>query len=146
MLVVPFEVASHLFALPLDRIIRVEAMVELQALPQPLAHVAGAVIHDGRALPVYDLRSKLGLEPRAMLATDRLVLSRARGGAVAVAAESASAVIEVEPEPAGTVAGLATAGGAAVLGQRLVLIQDLDRFLDDADAAALAGLLRQLAR
>ncbi|MCC7275908.1 MAG: chemotaxis protein CheW [Alphaproteobacteria bacterium] len=78
MLVVPFEVARYLFALPLDRVMRVEPMAELVALPRPIANVAGALVHGGRALAVYDLRSKFRLGDRGRRASDCLVLSRAR--------------------------------------------------------------------
>lgn len=145
MQVVPFEIAPYLLALPLDRVIRVEPMVELVRLPRPVAHVAGALVRSGHPLPVYDLRSKFGLEARAPRASDCLLLGRTRWGEVAVAADSARPVEEAAARPAvGEAAGQARIPGAAVAGGRMLLIYDLDQFLDRAEAGDLAAALREL--
>jgi chemotaxis signal transduction protein len=144
MLVVPFEVARYMFALPLDRVMRVEPMAQLLALPRPVANVAGALVHEGRPLAVYDLRKKFHLGHRAWRASDCLVLGRAPSGLVAVAADAVATVTEIAVDPDGDADRPAAIAGAAVIGDRIVLIQDLDRFLDDQEAVDLAEALQEL--
>jgi len=143
MLVLPFEVGRYALALPLERVRRVEAMAQITPLARPTANVAGGIVYGGRPVAVYDFRRKLGLPARPPQATDRLVLARAAGETVAIAADAVAPVATValpaEDEPR-----RARAAGAVVLAGRIVLLADLDGFLDEAEGRELTAALGEL--
>ncbi|HEY9215939.1 MAG TPA: chemotaxis protein CheW [Ancylobacter sp.] len=149
MLVVPFDIANLKLALPLARVARIEPMVELAPLPRAMPNVAGGVVYAGSLLPIYELRAKLGRDPREARAADQLLLAYARGQLVGIVADATAAVTEIADfsedgrSTAGILAEGGTISGAAIIDGRVVLITDLDAFLDDAQALELDAILRE---
>ncbi|MCS0494870.1 chemotaxis protein CheW [Ancylobacter sp. MQZ15Z-1] len=149
MLLLPFKIDQVRMALPLEKVLRVEAMVETLPLPRPVPNVAGGMIHGGRFVAIYGLRGKLGYDPRPSEADDCIVLAKARDEVVGIVVDEVAAVIEV---PAADVSryGLErdgeTIAGAAVIDDDILLITDLDRFLSDEERLELDAVRREFAQ
>lgn len=141
------EVAGQRCALTVDVVVEIHPAVQLTALPDAPEVVIGLVNRRGRPLPVLDLRRRLGLPVRPVQLDDRLVVLRAAAREIVLLVDAA---VDVFTVPASVideaVTGAAQAlrsSGVAVLPDGLLVILDVARFLDPAEAAALDEALRQ---
>ncbi len=129
-----FLVEERRYALNVALVERVAPAGEVASLPDAHAFVRGLINVAGNILPVIDIRPLTGLVPREMELTDRFIVIRVRGKLLVllvdlvegVAALSAHPVTPaLSPEGAGE-GGAWTTEAAALLGDEIVLIQDMD--------------------
>jgi len=140
---VGFALDARRFALPLQSVSRIVRAAEVTPLPLAPRVVAGALDVAGTVMPVYDLRQRLRLPPRAMRLDDQIVIARTQLRPVAFAVDLALGLIEAEPVDDTTLApGLAHLRGVLSTPDGLVLIQDLEGFLSPEEDAALEAALR----
>jgi purine-binding chemotaxis protein CheW len=142
---VVFELDGREFALPLREVAEILRMVAITPVPEVPRWVVGVINLRGRVIPVIDLRRRLGFEPREPgLNTPILVVEQEarKLGLIADAVRDVLALPNDALEPpdgadADDDAGNADAVSAiARIGERLVVVLDLDRVT--ADAAHLA--------
>lgn len=138
---VAFVVDGRRWALQLDVVERVVAMVAIAPLQGAPPAVMGAINVHGEIVPVLDLRARLGLAPRAPRADDGLVLARAPR-LVALPVDEVLGTLEL-PTAAGE---LLPDAGVALLPDGLVAVYDLDAFLSADEEAQLAGALSEAVR
>jgi purine-binding chemotaxis protein CheW len=113
-------------------------------VPQAPAFVEGVINLRGRIIPVVDLRERFGLAASELTKAARIVVAEAAGTRVGLVVDGVSEVLmvpsdAVEPTPevaAGIEAGYLR--GIAKLGDRLIILLELDGLFGDADATALA--------
>ena len=128
-----FRLDGQRYALALAAVERVVRAVELTPLPGAPDLVAGAINVAGQVVPVFCIRRRLLLPQRAVAPADQLLIARTERRAVALVIDEAQGVIECDPgevvDAEGIVPGLEPFHGVAKLGDDLVLIHDLERFL-----------------
>lgn len=142
------EVAGHRCGLAAADVVEVHPAVQLAALPDAPEVVLGLMNRRGQALPVLDLRRRLGLPPRPTRLDDRLVVLRLPDRHVAVQVDAALDVVTV-PEAVvdeAVTAQAARTRGAAVLDDGLLVVLDLTAFLSGDEAVELEAALLQRAR
>ena len=147
---VVFLLDGQRFAVAVEHVQRVLAAAEVTPLPGAPHNIAGVIDLQGDVTPVLDLRRRAadGL-PHPIATRDRfIVLSTARR-TIALVADEAQGVIEV---PRGTLATLPHAQdtlqrfhGATQQDDGLVLVHDVDQFLDAHEADALERALENAA-
>lgn len=134
-----FTLDDQRYALRLTAVERVVRMVRITPLPEAPAAVAGVIDVGGRVVAVFDVRRRLRLPAREIDLEDRLVIARTARRTVALIADAVTevrdfpeqdivAAASVVPGPE-RIAGIATLQGDPAQGD-LILIHDLDRFLD----------------
>lgn len=143
-----FLLAGQRYGVTADRVAEIARAVQITPLPTAPPLVEGAVDWRGRIVPVLDLRGRFRLPPKPLQLSDHLILARSRDRAVALRVDDVSDVVALAADtiiPAqealpgvGMVAGIARSTD----GDGLILIQDLDSFLSDAE---LDGLDRAVA-
>jgi len=118
------------FALKLTDVEKVVRAVEITPLTNAGPGVLGVVAVVGETLPVMELRSKFGLVPRAVRASDHFVIVRTVRGRKALLVDAPIEVIDAAPHPIpeGALPDHARCG-VLVLETDLFFIDDLDRFL-----------------
>ena len=129
------------YALDHFNVVRVERAAAVAPLPGAPAGVLGVINVRGEILPVLDLRQRFGLPARAIHPADQLVLVQTPARRLAFFADQVSSVAAWPDEAILQAAelGLQDAATAAVvrLPDGLILIQDMDRFLAQEEAALL---------
>ena len=110
---VVFTIDRHRFALRLSDVRRVVRMVELTAVPEAPAFIAGMINVQGELLAVVNTRRRFQLREREPGINDQLIIATARGRTVALIADAVVGVIEECAE------GM-TAAGSVVPGVELV--------------------------
>jgi len=140
---VVFELDGREFALPIDDIAEILQMVLVTPVPEVPPWVAGVVNLRGRVIPVVDLRTRLGIEPRAPQLNTPLLIAEHGTRKLGLIADEVRDVISFDPgsleHPAEDEAGAGHAdamSGIAQVGERLIVVLDLARVT--AEAAPLA--------
>lgn len=125
-----FSVEGNRLAFDLEIVERVVSSAALASIPGAPAVVLGMLNLHGNPVPVISLRAKLQLAPRELMPNDEIIILRRRGCVMGVAVddvEGVSAAAEVFPFDSNTECTQVSA--AARIGDGIVLIQDVDRFL-----------------
>lgn len=140
-----FELAAVRYALELRSVREVIRAVLISPLPDAPAVIEGIVDVRGELVPVYDLRLRFGLAPRPLDPRERLVVAWTGSRLVAFRCESTEWVEHVPRSriegPAAVPGAARHLAGVARLPDGLVLIQDLEEFLDAAEAESLDAAL-----
>jgi len=140
-----FTLDSHRFALPLDRVREIVHAVEITPLAGAPGVVEGVVDVRGAVVPVLDVRARFRLPARPVRLSDHLVLAEGAGRLVALRVDRAVGMEEVPPEamtmPGANDPAMAHLAGVVTLDDGMVLVHDLDAFLSQAEADALARAL-----
>ncbi len=116
----------------------------ITAVPKAPPFVEGVINLRGRIVPVVDLAGRFGLAPASVTSATRIVVAEAAGTRVGLVVDAVSEVLMVpgsaiEPTPevaAGTDASYLR--GIAKLGERLVILLDLDGLFGEGEQAGLA--------
>lgn len=146
-LTVAVTVGGHRCGLPADVVDEVHRAVEVTAVPLAPEVVEGVVDLRGEVVPVIGLRRRLGLPPREVRPSDRLVFIRLPGRRVALRVDAVLDLVTVHPTQQTAGAGLLPdAGyldGVVRLDDGLLLIHDVAAFLSSEEAASLDDALAQ---
>ena len=152
MKLVIFELGGDLFAADVLAVDRVLRYVAPSAVPDVPSWVEGVIEHRGAVIPVIDLRRRVGAAEAVIGAGTRTVVLNTSAGYVAGIVDS---VREVAVVPTGAVTappplfrGMSTEAirGIAKVGERLVVVLDVERVMATADrvlaerAATAAGV------
>jgi purine-binding chemotaxis protein CheW len=136
-----FELSGIRYALELRSVREVVPAVFIAPLPDAPPVIEGIIDVRGEIVPVYDVRLRFGLPPRPLNIDERLVLAWTGSRVVGFRCERTEwreevprALIEEPESVRGAGRHLA---GVVRLPDGLVLIQDLESFLDEAEAAGL---------
>jgi purine-binding chemotaxis protein CheW len=136
--VVVLRVQGGDYAVPIHRVQEIVRVPEITRVPHAQVGVEGVINLRGRVLPVVDLASRMALGTTERARSARVVVVDGGSESVGLLVDGVSEVLrvsasDVEP-PSATTTGNGPTGilGVAKLGERLVLLLDLD--------AALGGL------
>lgn len=133
-----FGIDREVFALDIARVREVLELTEVCELPKTPGHLKGVINLRGHAVPVVDMRGKLGLGPGEQTVDTCIIILEARVGdgaeveAMGVIVDSVRAVVRIEREdiePAPRAGGFRQAGYVQGLGRidgRFVILVDVD--------------------
>lgn len=140
-------VGEQRWALPLDAVERVLAMVAFTALPASPIGVRGAINMHGRPVAVLDLELRLGRPLRTYGTDAKLVLVRTPRRRLALPVDEVPGVVSIDRAAIGPAdAGMpAPVGGVAALEDGVLLISDVEAFLTAAEDEVLAAALDEMA-
>jgi purine-binding chemotaxis protein CheW len=135
-----FRVGSEEYGLPISRVSSIIRYETVTPVPRAPRAVQGVIDLRGRVIPVIDLGKRLfgvDFEPMPL---SRIIVTESDGGEIGLAVDGASEVAafapdDLMPAPAAALApDIADAFLAVVhLGERLVILLDLDRILPRAE-------------
>jgi purine-binding chemotaxis protein CheW len=144
---VVFRLENQRYAMPLAAVERIVRAVEVTALPKAPGIVLGVIDVEGRVLPVFNLRRRVGLAEREIGPADQFLLARTTQRTVVLVIDEAQGVIERPTTaitgPGSIVPGLEQIEGVIHLEDGLALIYDLERFLSLEEARALDEAMRE---
>jgi purine-binding chemotaxis protein CheW len=140
-----FRTEDRFHALLLDAVEKVEFSVEVVPLPDCPRIVLGVIDWRGTILPVLSMRQRLHLPEKSIDVDDRLIIARSSRRRFALLVEE---IVRVASIPDGDIAAAEelwpvkeSIAGAVKIGSDIVLIHDLDSFLDETEESALEGAL-----
>jgi len=135
-----FRAGSEEYGLPISRVSGIIRFETVTPVPRAPRAVLGVIDLRGRVIPIVDLGLRLFGKPFEPLSRSRIIVTESQEGSVGLAVDGASEVAtfapdDLMPAPAGAVApDIADAFEAVVhLGERLIILLDLDRILPRAE-------------
>ncbi len=140
-----FEVASEVFGIPILTVQEIRGWEKVSRMPRTHQHILGVINLRGTVVPVLDVRLRLGIEARAVTATTVVIVVRIPQpgkdalvvgcvvDAVSDVATIATDQIRPAPDACGTVESHYLDGVASV-DEKLVLLLDVARLLEQSDA------------
>lgn len=137
-----FSVAGTTYAAPSARVRHVEMVDDITGVPNAPPHVEGVVFSRGQVVPVVNLRIRFGFERGARDIRARLLVIDAAGRNVGLLADDAREFVTIDEAaiqpPNVSMAGISGnyIKGVATLGDRIVLLLDLDDVIGAAPTAA----------
>lgn len=95
---VTFQAAEEYFGADIFAVERVLRWEPPRLLPSVSPWLRGVIDHDGRTIPVVDLRERIGLPPAAADERSRILLVQVEGTVVGMAVDAVHAVVAVSPD------------------------------------------------
>lgn len=140
-----FEVDEHRYGVEASEIKEIVLAVLPSRLAQHPGVIEGLINVRGRITAVLDLRARFGLNRRAIIASDVLLLCEISGRQLALRADAAIELLSVPARELATPAEATTAAlyarGVCRLPDGLLFICDLPSFLREAELLALDDAL-----
>jgi purine-binding chemotaxis protein CheW len=143
--IVVFELGDERYGLDIATVYEIIRHQPITAVPQAPVFVEGVINLRGRIIPVVDLRDRFGMRQGDLTKASRIVVADAGGTRVGLVVDGVSEVLMVPTdaiEPTPDVAANADheyLRGIAKLGERLIILLDLNGLFGEADAADLAA-------
>jgi len=146
--IVVFSLDDRQYALHLATVERVLSAVEVTPLPKAPEIVLGVVNVQGAIIPVVNIRRRFHIPEREMQLGDQMLIARTARRVVGLIVDSAQSVVELSGDnlipPKDIVPGTSYLDGIVKLGDGIVLIHDLDRFLSLDEEQALDTALTKV--
>lgn len=132
---------NRLFAVELHKVERVVRAVEITHVPEAPPSILGVIKVKESVIPVVNARRRFGLPNREIELNDVMVLANVSHGYVALLVDEVTGIIECGEEsivPANKILhDMHAIEGVAKTTDGLVIVEDLERFLSNEEAAAL---------
>jgi purine-binding chemotaxis protein CheW len=142
--VLVFEIDQHRYGVDTESVHEIVRSVLPTRLPKAPPVILGLVDLRGEALPLIDLRLRFGLPARPLGAHEVFVIVSARGRRCALRADAARELVRVPRESvAPAPARSQYAAGTTALADGLLVICDLDAFLEEAELMVLDAALAE---
>ena len=145
--ILTFELDSRRHAFRADHVVQVVQMVEISALPGAPAVIEGVVNVRGTIVPVFDIRARLGLPPRAIHPAQHLVILSSGKRSSAIRVDTTQDFVTISDADITKSALLAESGiegagprhvaGIAATADGTTIIYDVAAFLSRPESEAL---------
>jgi purine-binding chemotaxis protein CheW len=134
-----FGVSGTTYALPTADVRHMEMIEDITRVPNAPSFVDGVVFSRGQVVPVVNLRARFGFDRVPHDLRTRLIVVQAEGRIVGLLVDVAREFVSIPPgaiqPPHEALAGMSGryVEGVASIGDRLILILNLERILSFAD-------------
>jgi purine-binding chemotaxis protein CheW len=148
-----FRIGREEFGVEILRVREIIGVIDVTPLPQTPAYVKGVINLRGKIIPVIELRTKLGLEPKAYTEETCIIVVEVSDGGderfhMGVIVDSVSEVMDIPREsiePAPRFGGSLNTSyilGMGKVKQQVLILLDIDRVMTHADLTSLAETAR----
>ncbi|NQT41451.1 MAG: purine-binding chemotaxis protein CheW [Planctomycetes bacterium] len=148
MQLVSFRLAGEEYGIEIIKVREIILMGEITAIPETPDYVKGLINLRGTVVPIIDLRLRFGLPLGEITDESRIVVVNVAGKALGIVVDAVDEVLRITGEqiapPPPTVAGMGREYliGLAKLGERLLIMLDVDKILTREDVAAMHAAAR----
>ena len=134
-----FSVSGTTYALPTADVRHMEMVEDITRVPNAPSFVDGVVFSRGQVVPVVNLRARFGFDRAPHDLRTRLIVVQAESRVIGLLVDVAREFVSIPPDaiqpPHEALAGMSGryVEGVASIGDRLILILNLQRILNFAD-------------
>ena len=131
-----FTIAGTAYALPSEHVAHVEMIEQITRVPNAPAFVDGVVFSRGQVVPAINLRARFGFDRIPLDVSSRLLIVQRGARSVGLLVDACREFMTIPATaihpPADALSGESVryVSGVASVGDRLVVLLDLDRLLD----------------
>lgn len=141
-----FRLSSEEYAVDIAAVQEIVRMSSITRVPRAPSFVEGVVNLRGKIVPVIDLRKRFGLEAIEPTKSTRIIITQVEGKTVGLIVDAVREVLRIEsgaisPTPELVASGVETSffKGVGQLGDRLIVLLDLQHLLGVDEVAALGA-------
>lgn len=141
---VTFKIGVEEFGVDILRVQEIIRMMPITKVPNAPAFVEGVINLRGKVIPVIDMRKRFDMPPTKYSDQTRIEVMNLQGQVVGFVVDAVSEVLRIkestiEPPPP-VVAGIGSEymKGVGKLEDRLLILLDLDKLLDEKELSSLA--------
>ena len=134
-----FSVSGTTYALPTADVRHMEMIEDITRVPNAPSFVDGVVFSRGQVVPVVNLRVRFGFERAPVDLRTRLIVVQSASRTIGLLVDAAREFVSIPPDsvqpPHEALTGMSGryVEGVASIGDRLILILNLERILSFAD-------------
>ena len=134
-----FVVAGTTYALPSPDVAHIEMVEQVTRVPNAPPFVDGVVFSRGQVVPAVNLRARFGFDRVATDLKTRLLVVQSRGRTIGLLADECREFMLIPPAsihpPGDALAGIGAQylAGIATVGDRMIVILNLDQLLNTQD-------------
>jgi len=143
-----FTLADKEYGVDISQVREVIRMKEITPVPDTAEFVEGVISLRGHVVPIISLRKKLGLEEKPTTSTNRIIISRPGNHFVGVIVDSVTDVISIEggdiTPPNEVLQKAKYLVGVAKLGERLILVADMEKLLSSKDRTVIGKVEKRI--
>lgn len=140
-----FELSDKKFAFLAKDVVRVVDLVEITAIPEAPDSILGVINVHGEIVAIGDLKRKLKIKPGKFFLDNKIVLLNYNYGKIGVVVDKLIGYRELEEgqvvEGSEILPDLKNVKGVVKLNGDIILVSDLDKFLNINEAAELKNVL-----
>ncbi len=143
---VVFDLGSESYGVDIGKVREIIRMQEITAIPQTADFVEGMINLRGLVIPVVDLSRRFGLPHRERTEESRTVVVDISGHSIGMVVDAVAEVLRISvvaiepPSAAITTDGSSYLLGIAKVGDRLIILLDLEQVLNTTDWDAIQEL------
>lgn len=143
---VTFSIAEEEFGVEILRVQEIIRLMPITRVPNAPPSVEGVINLRGKVIPVIDLRRRFGMEAAEADEHTRIVVMDLHDRVVGFVVDAVREVLRIESSaiepPPQVVSGIGSEylKGMGRIGDRLLILLDLDRLLSDSEKGALAAM------
>jgi purine-binding chemotaxis protein CheW len=130
---VVFTIEDQSYALYLSCVERIIRAVEITLLPKMPEIILGVINVYGQIIPVVDIRKRFSIEKKDLELSHQMIIARTSKRLVALVVDTVNNVIEYSEEQLieskEILPSMEYVEGIAKIGEKIVLIHDLNKFL-----------------
>ncbi|MDD2619826.1 MAG: chemotaxis protein CheW [Syntrophomonadaceae bacterium] len=137
------------YGVPITKVQEIISMVTPTKLPQAPDFVEGIINLRGKIIPIIDLKKRFKMGTSTVSSDNRSIVVEVAGQTVGIMVDEVSEVLRlsvdsIEPPPA-VIGGIASdyLTGVGKLQDRLLILLDMDRILDESEKTELVGINQQ---
>jgi purine-binding chemotaxis protein CheW len=134
-----FMVSGTTYALPSHTVAHVEMVEQITRVPNAASFVDGVVFSRGHVVPAVNMRARFGFDRVAIDLRTRLLVVQTHGRSVGLLVDGCREFLTIDPgtiHPPGDAlpgVGARYISGIATIGERLIVILNLDELMSSAD-------------
>jgi purine-binding chemotaxis protein CheW len=141
-----FTLDEQPYALSLHSVVKVIYAIEIRHLPNAPEIINGIINVKGQIIPVADIRKRFGLTGHEIDPDDRLIIADTGKRQVAILVDSVTGIRNLEPGQLSVACEMLPfaehLSGVAKIDDELILIYDLEQFLNLEEENVLAQALK----
>jgi purine-binding chemotaxis protein CheW len=140
---VTFALGGEDYAVDILKVQEINRMTEIAKVPNSPSYVEGVINLRGRVIPVVSLRKKFGLDERAADERSRIMIMDIQGLTIGLVVDEVSEVLRIPENTVDPTPPMATdiskefITGIAKLEDRLIILIDMDRLIEQEEGTAM---------
>ncbi|MBC9783647.1 chemotaxis protein CheW [Heliobacterium chlorum] len=144
---VVFKLGTEEYGVPITQVQEINRLITPTKIPQAPNFVEGIINLRGNIIPIIDLKKRFGLALEEYTANTRIIVVNVGKHTVGIIVDAVTEVLRlatasIEPPPP-MISSIAVdyLKGVGKVGERLLILLDLDKILTEREKAQLAGAL-----
>jgi purine-binding chemotaxis protein CheW len=145
--VVVFDLDQQIYGVPISSVLEIIRLEKITGLPQAPYFIEGIIEIRGRVIPVMDLRKRFGMQEAEHTQATRIIIVDMDNTTMGIIVDAVTEVLHISsgaiqpPPPVIDNVDRSFIHGVALMGERMIILLELDKVLHDKEKEVLESVL-----